>query len=524
MKIKRKEIHNFLDELIEADKEGVTEKTEPKSSGAGTQSTLNGRVSRKQVDKTSRILNKVRNALRKAVFGRDNVSNALVFALASNQHLLILGPHGEAKSFLVRKAIDFTNLKGYYTQVHTETSVKDIVGMINPAQALKGNLELVKTKFWDANILYFDEFLRARTEFLDFLLEVLEERTCSKTVLGDQPLPVVSVIATSNPLTDDYNTDDRLDLALKDRFAFIIDVGDHLIASSPTQVERVLNDHDETLSFNGNLSIEPDELRAFNSYAKKNVEVDIPIIRELFDVLKRDKHKFSTRFIKRYKECIQVWALLNKREKATDKDFLEVAKLMLANRFESLTDSEIRKAVSEALSVKEFDAIIKGYDKLHRKKGMEYLKEYIEISEYLKNKSEASFPERVNERRTRAENKFSVEFQSNHDKVVKDKELITKMSTPAFEEYLESLALITEFRTKLLDKKEAKKLRDLVKKIDTNKKLFETKSRETLDIVDNKEVVRERFTISPKKKNPDSFEACSKLRQNSKLREFLLKY
>jgi len=536
--MERNEINAFLGELLEAEGNpgkatentgsASTSVTEPVNATSAqqnvsvVQTTVNGKISKTQVAKTLTTLNKLRNGLRKAVYGRDSVGNTLVFALACNQHMLILGPHGEAKSLLVEKAIDFTKLKGYYTQVHVETSVKDIVGMINPAQALKGNLELVKTPFWEANILYFDEFLRARTEFLDFLLEVLEERTCSKTVIGNQSLPVVSVIATSNPLTDDYNTDDRLDLALKDRFAFIVDMGDHLIASSPAQVERILNTHNEDLSFNGNLRLDPNELRAFNQYAKDNVHVDVPVVRELFDILRKDKHKFSTRFIKRYKECVQVWALLNKRDTASDKDFLEVANLMLVNRFTSLNEPGIRKAVNEALSVKEFDSLVKEYNALTKKKGLAYIKEYLAISERLKSKSEASLPDRIRSKRTNAEKRFSVEFKSSWNELIKDPDILSKMNTPAFEDHLEDLSEFCVFRTKMLDKKQSTKFRATIKKLDP-KGLLDVKSRESIDLdKSGKEIPKERFTIYPKINKSDSFKLCRTI--SPKLKEYLLKY
>lgn len=520
--MKRDDMNDLLSQLLESEGEEGSKKTEPVQPGAALQSTVNGKVSKSQIANTLTTLNKLRNGLRKAVYGRDNISNALVFALASNQHMLILGPHGEAKSFLVKKAIEFTQLKGYYTQVHVETSVKDIVGMINPAQALKGNLELIKTKFWDANILYFDEFLRARTEFLDFLLEVLEERTCSKTVLGCQNLPVVSVIATSNPLTDDYNTDDRLDLALKDRFAFIVDIEDHLIASSPAQIERVLSTHKEDINFNGNMKLTPNELIAFNRYAKSNVTVDVSIIRELFDVLKRDKHKFSTRFIKRYKECVQVWALLNKRSVANDKDFLDVANMMLANRFDGLKASEIKKAVGEALSVKEHDAIVKQFNTINKKKGIEFVKEYMKIAETLKNKSEASLPDRILDKRKKAQSKFGVEFHTNWQEIIKHPTLLAKMNTPAFEDQLEELAETCSMRTSIMDKDKAKQFREKIKQLD-KKGILHVKSRESVDLDDNgNEVAKERFSIYPKINEPESFQLARNAAKE--LKDYLLSY
>ncbi|MHA1827107.1 MAG: AAA family ATPase, partial [Candidatus Heimdallarchaeaceae archaeon] len=187
----------------------------------------------------------LKDELRRHVKGREDLIDTVILALCSNEHVLIIGKHGEAKSFLVHKLAQITSLQVHYQQVHNELTLKEVVGLLDPLSYQQGKLNLLKTRFWSANILFFDEFLRGRSEFLDFLLEVMIERKCSKTVLGEVQLPqLISVIATSNPLTEEYNTE-RLDLAMKDRFSFIVNV-DHLIENEANRevIKSILEDNE----------------------------------------------------------------------------------------------------------------------------------------------------------------------------------------------------------------------------------------------------------------------------------------
>ncbi|HHE65771.1 MAG TPA: MoxR family ATPase, partial [Bacteroidetes bacterium] len=227
---------------------------------------------------TIKKLEQLKKELKKVVKGRDKLIDALVLGIASNQHVLLIGKHGEAKSYLVENLAKATGLNYFASQIHQETIVKDIVGLLNPVKYREGEIDILKTKFWNSEILFFDEFLRGRSEFLDFLLEVMVERKTSKTLLGETKLPVISVIATSNPLTEEYNTE-RMDLALKDRFFAIISI-DHLIAdeaNANTIHDILLNNATEV----ENVGLTRDELISFSEEAKK-VDIDIDAVIEIF--------------------------------------------------------------------------------------------------------------------------------------------------------------------------------------------------------------------------------------------------
>ena len=253
------------------------------------------------MQKTINKLKELEKQLNGLIIGRENVSKALVLALASNSHMLILGKHGEAKSYIVDKLCKITKLNYYYKQFHNETQLKDVVGVLNPIEFQKGKLDLLKTKFWDSNILFIDEFLRGRSECLDFLMEVLVERKCSKTILGEVNLPIVSCICTSNPLTDEYNTE-RMDLALKDRFSFIIYLK-HLIEDKPELLKEVIKTNNGHLT---DIKFDYDELIELRKEAVEKVNVDADFISELFQKLRDYGFLFSSRFIKNYAQIVKV--------------------------------------------------------------------------------------------------------------------------------------------------------------------------------------------------------------------------
>lgn len=467
-------------------------------------------VSKSGVKKSVGKLKRLRVALRKVVYGRDGLVDAVLFGLASNQHVLIIGAHGEAKSLLAKKLVEFSGLQNYSVQVHNETMVKDIVGLIDPVAYKEGRLELLKTRFWGANVLYFDEFLRGRTEFLDFLLEVLQERKCSKTVLGEVDLPLVSVVCTSNPLTDDYNTE-RLDLALKDRFGVIAEVG-HLINSAPGVVESVLKEHDEGLSFNGRLKIGRDELRAIPVWADKHVETDTGVVRVLFEMLNKKEFVFSTRFIKRFNLGVKVWALLNGRKEASNKDYLEAGKLLLGNREDGLSGSVIKGCLEEAFATKRFEPYNKKLNQLGRKSGIEFVKGFVDVIHELKGKSEAYIPDSVREKRDKLERKFSLEFRSVHDVISRDVELLKKFQGEYFRKWVAELAELNEIETAYLEPEKSGKFAELIKKVDRGGKLFDVEFDENEVIRDDNRVVLTKWSVAPKVDVPESFNKIKGLR------------
>lgn len=442
-------------------------------------------------------LNLLKAELKKVVFGRDKIIDSLVLALASNEHILIVGKHGEAKSYSVNKLNQITDLNSYSIQLHRETTLKDIVGLINPSDFQKGKLDLIKTKFWKANVLFCDEFLRARSEFLDFLLEVMVERKTTKTILGETDLPIISVIATTNPLTEEYNTE-RLDLALKDRFFAIIDLKHMVEDNRADDIKKVLNDGtEETLK---KVALTPQELIDIKKEARK-IKVEDGIIVDLFLKLKEDNFPFSTRTIKLFKHVLQTYTMINGKDKVSNDEFFTVAKLMFANRYENLTDEKIEETVDDCLIFLEHKETIKTIDGLNKmlkdaegegddKKIDVFIEKSVELIHDTK-EDYPNYPKRLKDKLTELTKSLKKVMLENPDKI--NNKVLEKLDTERFKDVFETFIDSKTVETKYMTKGQLKDVHNIVKNI----KNCVVEEKKTEDYT--------KYIISPKVDNKKSF-------------------
>jgi MoxR-like ATPase len=429
----------------------------------------------------------VRAELKKCVFGRDDIIDAVILALAANEHILIEGKHGEAKSYAIHKLNEITALKSFSVQLHRETTLKDIVGMINPVEFQKGKLDIIKTKFWDANILFCDEFLRARSEFLDFLLEVMVERKTTKTVLGEINLPIISVIATTNPLTEEYNTE-RLDLALKDRFFSILRLN-HMIETEEKQ-DSIL----QILSHMANTEIRkvelrPEELIAIPKDAEK-IPMDNSLIINLFLRLKENNFPFSTRTIKLYKKIIQVNTLLHGDKAPKEEDIIHVSKLMLLNRFDKLTEEKLETILDDSLIFMQHKDLI---DKLNRIEQMKDNKLFMEKAIEVMDETREEYnelPKKLQERIESFSKKLRKNILENIDSI--SPTTLAKLDTEKFKPVFEVFTEKWTIQTRFLSQGQMKQAHNIIK----NLKYCEVEEKKTEEFV--------KYIIRPSMSNPDN--------------------
>lgn len=346
------------------------------------------------VQKTPDKLKILREELKKTVLGREEIIDGLVLAIASSEHCMIEGVHGEAKTYLVKTLCDLTNLDSFFYQGHNESTVKDIIGILNPVDYQKGKLSLLKTDFWKANIIYIDEILRMRTECIDMMLEVMIERQFSKSIIGKQSLPVVSVIATTNPQTDFYNVE-RLDLAMKDRFSFIFNIK-HLIEERPEILQKVLElDNGDYVVKSEHkvkkIEITRDELIELRKDAFENVKADAKFISDLFLKFKEQGFVFSARFVKRYMQICKINAYINSRKEVKEEDLLNVANLMLINRYEQLDKKKIEDTMDDVLILNTYKDTMDKIEKIRNSK--ENVEAFIENAVDILEETKADYPE-----------------------------------------------------------------------------------------------------------------------------------
>lgn len=391
--------------------------------------------------------------------GRDVLIHKIVLSLMCNENIMILGKHGEAKGLIVDMLCRATNLTYYKKQLHNETQLKEIIGLLNPIAYKEGRLELLKTPFWNSNILFFDEFLRGRSEFLDFLLEVMQERKTSKGYQGEVDLPLVSVICVTNPTTEEYNTE-RPDHALLDRFIMIDTVG-HLIQESRECFEQALEDdnlilEDYTIK---KIDLNYEDFRKLRE-AVKGIKVEIPIIKNIACKLSDMGYNFSTRFCKKAKLLVKAEALFNGRATAQNPDYIALS-CAFNNRFEDLTEDKINNAIDEGIiSIEYSDNLNKIRQIIKIQEPMVRIEKAIEVYEKTKEQYN-ELPETLQRAITDLGKLLKQDIRANLKEI--PPELIDMLDTEAFKSVVEDYRIAHKIETRYLNEKELEQFNKWVK-------------------------------------------------------------
>ena len=156
--------------------------------------------------------------------GLTALAPVLVAALATEEPLLLIGPHGTAKTLLLTRVAGALGL----TTRHYNASLlnfDDLVGF--PLPGKNGELEYVKTPaaIWGAGAVIFDEISRCRPDIQNKLFPIIHERKVQGLALEGLRYRWA---AMNPPSTDDqdsgYLGSEPLDTALADRFAFVIEM------------------------------------------------------------------------------------------------------------------------------------------------------------------------------------------------------------------------------------------------------------------------------------------------------------
>lgn len=168
----------------------------------------------------------LRNLLDVHVIGHDEAKQALLLALVCREHVYLEGPPGTAKTRMAELAARGSGLSFFFYQLHRDTRLAELVGdvVLERGPADSGEGERIRQRIepgglLTAEVCLLDDVSRAPGEALNVLLRLLNERK-----FGDDPIPLVTAIATSNPMSDEYYNE-PLDPANLDRFALQLRVG-----------------------------------------------------------------------------------------------------------------------------------------------------------------------------------------------------------------------------------------------------------------------------------------------------------
>jgi MoxR-like ATPase len=161
-------------------------------------------------------LSRVRNALaaaREGLVARDVLVELVLLAAVAEQHLLIIGPPGTAKSLAARRSAQVFHARYFEYLLGRFTEPSEIFGPVDLRKLREGVVETEVTGMLpDADIAFLDEVFLGSSAILNTLLGLLNERTFRR---GKSQLrvPLRVCVGASNALP----TDETL-AAFADRF------------------------------------------------------------------------------------------------------------------------------------------------------------------------------------------------------------------------------------------------------------------------------------------------------------------
>ena len=161
------------------------------------------------------------------IAGWGALEPAILAALATESPILLIGPHGTAKTLLLQRLAEALGLafRHYNASI---LSFDDLLGYPVPQDGRLVYLQTPAT-IWEAEAVLFDEVSRCRPELQNKLFPLVHERVA-------QGLPLTRLRhrwAAMNPPPGDqsaaadgvsYDGAEPLDVALADRFSFVLEV------------------------------------------------------------------------------------------------------------------------------------------------------------------------------------------------------------------------------------------------------------------------------------------------------------
>ena len=159
--------------------------------------------------------------------GREQLAELMVLAAVAQEHLLIIGPPGTAKSAVVRRVAQALGGRYFEYLLGRFTEPSELFGPVDLRKLREGTVETdVSGMLPEADVAFLDEVFLGSTAILNTLLSVLNERRFRRGHTHHE-CPLRLCVGAANALPDD----DSL-AAFADRFllhAFVDAVPDHAL-------------------------------------------------------------------------------------------------------------------------------------------------------------------------------------------------------------------------------------------------------------------------------------------------------
>lgn len=185
-----------------------------------------------QLQEATTNLKAFKNSISSQIVEREYVIEPIILALLAKEHVLLIGPPGNAKTTLVKKMLsnivdDKTQQPSFYSmQMNKEITLADTHGSINFKTLSEDGI--VKRNYQEgmlgAKLAFTDESFDIRPGALRNLLDVLAERSHSQGTAHFKGQTEMVVSATNKTLSEVYeeNNNSEAPRALIDRYSFVV--------------------------------------------------------------------------------------------------------------------------------------------------------------------------------------------------------------------------------------------------------------------------------------------------------------
>ena len=190
----------------------------------------------KSIEQVKEVLARARQEVAKVIIGQDDVIEKSLIAIFTNQHVLIEGVPGIAKTLLVRTLARVLGCEFNRIQFTPDLMPADITGT-NVFHLQQNKFMLVRGPVFTTFLLG-DEINRAPAKTQSALLQAMQERIVTIDRRNYKLSPNFTVFATQNPI--EYEGTYPLPEAQKDRFLLKITMNYPALEDELTLARRML--------------------------------------------------------------------------------------------------------------------------------------------------------------------------------------------------------------------------------------------------------------------------------------------
>jgi MoxR-like ATPase len=152
---------------------------------------------------TIKRLQRIQRKLKDTFADRDVAIDLLTLSALCQEHLLLIGPPGTAKTELIHKFTELIDARGFHYLLSRFTEPSELFGPLDLRAFQDRRIHIcTENMLPEAEISFLDEVFQGSSAILNSLLTLVNERVFYNGSVA-QPVPLLCLIGASNVLPDD---------------------------------------------------------------------------------------------------------------------------------------------------------------------------------------------------------------------------------------------------------------------------------------------------------------------------------